>query len=198
MANIEDMGEPLLLRQATPGEHTAILELIDSVREWLRTIGTDQWEVPWPSENGRSKRTLAAIEAGRTWVVRDDVRLAATVTVSPNDHGIWPAENRQDPAAYVRQLVVNRDYAGQGLGAQLLDWAAIHALRVYGARWVRVDLWTTNTRLHAYYRRQGFKYCALSPVHGYPSAVLYQKPTGQILPPEAPLFSEDPESRELG
>jgi GNAT superfamily N-acetyltransferase len=184
------MGQPLLIRQATEGEHSDILELIDLVREWLRTIGTDQWKAPWPNENGRSERILAAIQAGRTWVARDGARLAATVTVSPNDHGIWPAEKRRDPAAYVRRLVVNRSYAGQGLGAQLLDWAGLHASREFDSRWIRVDLWTTNTQLHEYYRRQGFQPCGLSPVVGYPSAVLFQKPIAQIRPLDPPLFRE--------
>ena len=96
MVNIDGMGEPLLLRQATEDQHADILELIDSVREWLRTIGTDQWEAPWPNANGRSERILAALQAGRTWVVLEGTRLAATVTVSPNDHDIWPVENRRE------------------------------------------------------------------------------------------------------
>jgi len=186
------MGQPLLLRQATELQHRDILELIDSVREWLRTIGTDQWKAPWPNENGRSERILGAIHAGRTWVAWDRRRLAATVTVSPNDHGIWPPESQRDPAAYVRRLVVNRSYAGRGLGAQLLDWAGLRAGREYGADWMRVDLWTTNTRLHNYYRRHGFKFCALSPVRGYPSAALFQKPIDNIVPADDPLFQEDP------
>jgi GNAT superfamily N-acetyltransferase len=185
------MGQPLLLRQATESEHRDILELIDLVREWLRTIGTDQWKAPWPNENGRSERILAAIQAGRTWVARDGARLAATVTVSPSDQGIWPAEKQCDPAAYVRRLVVNRSYAGQGLGAQLLDWAGLHASREFDARWIRVDLWTTSAQLHEYYRQHGFEPCGLSPVAGYPSAVLFQKPIGQIRALDTPLFREN-------
>lgn len=192
MANIDGMGQPLLLRQATEHEHSDILKLIDLVREWLRSIGTDQWMAPWPNENGRSERILAGIQAGRTWIALDGIQLAATVTVSPNDPGIWPPESRGGPAAYVRRLVVNRSYAGQGLGAQLLDWAGSYASRLYGARLIRVDLWTTNTRLHDYYRRQGFEPCGLSPVPGYPSAALFQKPIAQAQLPDTPLFREAP------
>jgi len=186
------MEQPLVLRRATEGEHNDILQLIDLVREWLPTIGTDQWKAPWPNENGRSERILAAIQAGRTWVARDGTRLAATVTVSPNDHGIWPAESRRDPAAYVRRLVVNRSYAGQGLGAQLLDWAGLYARREYGAHWIRVDLWTGNTQLHEYYRRQGFQPCGFSPIVGYPSAALFQRLIARIRPVDTPLFREIP------
>jgi GNAT superfamily N-acetyltransferase len=193
MTNIDAMGSPLLLRRATERQHSDILELIDSVRDWLRTIGTDQWKAPWPNENGRSERILAAIQAGRTWVAWDGNRLAATVTVSPNDHGIWPPENQRDPAAYIRRLVVNRSYAGRGLGAQLLDWAGLRGSREHGARWIRVDLWTTNTALHDYYRRQGFEFCGFcESVADYPSAALFQKRIDQIRPAEVSLFREVP------
>jgi|SRR5215831_692665 len=189
------MSEPsLLLRQATERQQSVIVELIEDAREWLRrTKDTDQWMEPWPDEDGRNERILGAIRAGRSWVAWDGTRPAATVTVSPNDHEIWPEENRRDPAVYVRRLVVDRGYAGQGLGAQLLDWAGLQAVRAYGARWVRVDLWTTNTELHAYYRRQGFMFCGFCEDIGYPSAALFQKPTDQIKPFDAPLFREAPE-----
>ncbi len=107
---------------------------------------------------------------------------------------IWPEENERDPAVYVRRVVVSRPYAGHGLGSQLLDWAGLRASRVYGARWVRVDVWTTNEELHDYYKSQGFKYRGLCPIPDYPSAALFQKSVDQIEPPEIPLFQEDPGS----
>jgi GNAT superfamily N-acetyltransferase len=162
---------------------------------WLGTRNTDQWAVPWPDENGRNTNIKRAIRAGRTWIVVDEEsRPAATLTASPNDHGIWPEPDRRDPAVYVRRITVSRSpaYAGHGLGAQLLDWAGLRAHRDYGARWVRVDVWTTNTKLHDYYLRQGFAHCGLCPIPGYPSAALFQKPVESIKVPGAPLFREDP------
>lgn len=125
-------------------------------------------------------------------------RRVATLTASPNHHMIWPEENGREPAVYVRRITVSRrpEYAGHGLGAQLLDWAGLRADRDYGARWVRVDVWTTNTKLHDYYRRQGFEYCRQCPIPGFPSAALFQKPAGSIKVPEAPLFQEDPTTAE--
>jgi GNAT superfamily N-acetyltransferase len=196
VANIGGMEQPLWLRRATDREYSAVVDLIDTVREWLRQAkDTDQWLEPWPTENGRNARIRAAILAGRTWVAWDGTRAAATVTISPRDHEIWPEENRRDPAVYVRRLVVDRAYAGQHLGAQLLDWAGLRATREYGARWVRVDLWTTNTELHDYYRRQGFEFCGFcETIEDYPSAALFQKPVHQIKPPEELLFRELPEA----
>jgi hypothetical protein len=48
-------------------------------------------------------------------------------------------------------------------------------------------------RANEYYRGQGFSFCGYSPISGYPSAALFQKPVSQIRFPAIPLFREDPE-----
>ena len=70
-----------------------------------------------------------------------------------------------------------------------MDWAGFRALQRYAARWVRVDVWTTNVALHAYYQRQGFDFygfCEAMPE--YPSAALFQKPTDRIKPAGGTMF----------
>ena len=63
------------------------------------------------------------------------------------------------PALYVRRVVVARSYSGLGLGAALLDWAADVAKSDHGAALIRIDVWTTNLELHAYYEGQRFTRC---------------------------------------
>lgn len=183
----------LALRRASPDDYEAVIGLRMEAEEWLRTMSTDQWAAAWPSEDVLEQRIREAIRAGRTWIVWDGAAAAATITVSPNHHEIWPEENRRDRAVYVRRLVVSRDpkYAGHGLGAQLLNWAGLRASGEYGARWVRVDIWTTNTKLHKYYRDQGFDFCGFCEwIADYPSAALFQKPVDEIKPVEDILFRE--------
>jgi GNAT superfamily N-acetyltransferase len=186
-------GLPLILRQASFGDFGTVHSLVTEASRWLRTKDTDQWAVPWPDENSRNERIIRAIGAGRTWIVWDGKLAAATLTASPNHHEIWPPENRREQAVYVRRITVSRTYSGMGLGGQFIDWAGLRASREYGARWIRADVWTTNIELHDYYRRQGFEYTGLSPVPGYPSAALFQKPTDQLRPPDVPLFRDAPE-----
>jgi GNAT superfamily N-acetyltransferase len=192
------MGQLLfVLRRASAADTWAVRSLLTEASRWLGTRGTDQWAKPWPDENGRNERVQGAIDAGRTWVAWDGARPVATLTASPNHHGIWPGEDGLETAVYVRRITVSRDekYAGRGLGGQLLDWAGLRASREYGARWVRVDVWTTNSRLHRYYEDQGFAECGRSPIPGYPSAKLFQKSVDEIKPIDAPLFREDPQDR---
>jgi GNAT superfamily N-acetyltransferase len=181
----------LELCRADDHHHDVIIGLIDAAAEWLRlNKHTDQWAQPWRSEEDRSNRIRRDLVAGRTWLLWDGDRAAATITADPEDHPIWPAEGKLDPAVYVRRLVVSRSHAGQRLGAALLDWAGVGALRRYGARWIRLDVWRTNKALHAYYESQGFVSCGFSSDPHYPSGALFQKATERIQERHPPLFRQ--------
>jgi hypothetical protein len=181
---------PLALRRASIGDMMIVIRLIDEAAEWLRQKGTDQWARPWPNMAGRDSRILASLSQGKTWIGWQDRTPAATITADRDDDPYWPDDLRRDPAVYVHRLIVSRPFKGAGLGAALLDWAGGNARNDYGAVWIRVSAWTTNTALHAYYRRQGFLPCGSHPDDGYPSAARFQKPTALIQPSGRGLFRE--------
>lgn len=194
--NHRGMGEPLpTLRRAVERDHVEIIRLIDEAAEWLRTKNTDQWAQPWPSKEDRSHRILRDLRAAKTWIVSDDGTPMATVTADHEDNPLWPKTSRRDRAVYVSRLVVSRTHAGRGLGAGLINWMGRRARDRYAARWVRVDVWTTNTALHAYYRNQDFEFCGLSEAfENYPAAALFQKPTDPISPPDDLPFHLHPQA----
>lgn len=72
-------------------------------------------------------------------------------------------------------MIVRRAYAGQGLGAELLDWAADKAARK-GDKWIRADVWTTNEELQRYYIEQGFTHVRTVKLDHYPSGAVFQRP----------------------
>jgi GNAT superfamily N-acetyltransferase len=183
---------PLALRRASEHDLGVIVRLIEDAAAWLGTKNTDQWARPWPSRTGRDGRILADLRRGRTWIGWDGAAPAATVTVDADENPHWPERWRQDPAIHVHRLVVDRSYARVGLGAELLNWAGRTGRRDHGAIWIRVNAWTTNRQLHAYYRRQGFSLCGLSVDDSYPSAALFHKPTRHIKATSRGLFIEEP------
>jgi ribosomal protein S18 acetylase RimI-like enzyme len=175
---------PLTLRQATSDERDVILDLIEDTVCWLRSKGIDQWSKPWPDEERRNKRIAQDLSEGKTWLALDDTTVAGTITIDPANNDIWPAEKRREKAVYVRRVIVGRRYAGLELGARLLDWAGDVAVRAHQASWIRIDVWTTNRRLHAYYRRQGFRFSGfrdLDDEPGYPSRALFERSTDHRL-----------------
>jgi GNAT superfamily N-acetyltransferase len=165
-----------------------VIGLIEDAACWLRSRGFDQWARPWPSEAGRNSRVRAGIEARKTWICWDHDTPSATLTADPEHDPYWTGE-LHSPAVYVHRLVVSRQYAGIGLGASLINWAGRTGLLSHGARHIRVSAWTTNTRLHRYYERQGFVARGFHPDDGYPSAARFEKLTSIIPFSWPPLFS---------
>jgi GNAT superfamily N-acetyltransferase len=183
---------PLIFRRATTVDLETVIDLIEDAADWLRTQGTDQWARPWPSRAARDCRILADLHARRTWIGWDNGTPAATITVDPHPNMAWPDEFRREPAVYLHRLVVSRPYSRVGLGGQLLDWAGWRAWRDHGVLWVRLNAWTTNHRLHEYYRKQGFRLCGRSSDEGYPSGAMFQRPAEDTKPPKPRLFWEEP------
>ena len=131
---------------------------------------------------------LSDLIKGKTWLLWDESIPAGTITIDTEeplaggDQPVWPEYKRHEPALYVRRVIVSRNYAGIGLGAALLDWAGDMAKRDYGVTLIRVDVWTTNLNLHAYYvgqrftRREGRDPRELA---NYPSQALFEREVNQ-------------------
>ena len=179
------------VRLATPDDLEVILGLIDDAADWLRTRNTDQWAQPWPNRLERDLRVVRGLMACRTWLVEDNGIPVATVTYRPDgNHDLWTPDEQSDPAAYMSRLVISRKYAGQGVGADLTEWAGGRARREFGAETLRIDVWTTNYRLHEYYMGRGFTLLRQHADDAYPSAALFAKPTQDIKVTPETLFRE--------
>jgi GNAT superfamily N-acetyltransferase len=114
-----------------------------------------------------------------------DVDGGSIATVTCRDKGnrwLWTARERNERAVYLSRLVVARAAAGLNIGGALIDRAARWAERAWGARWVRVNAWTTNKDLHEYYIRKGFSLHRIDTniKNRYPSAALFQKSLDEI------------------
>lgn len=165
-------------------EDLAVIETMrDEAARWLRSKGSDQWQEPWPTAEDQAARIAASIAAGETWMVRHGDTIAATIALDDDVHPqLWTPDERQEPATYIHRMVVRRAYAGQGLGAELLDWAADRAARA-GDGWLRADVWTSNEDLQHYYVARGFKHVRTVELHGYPSGAVFQRPARRIATP---------------
>jgi len=159
--------------------------LVREAAQWLRTSkNTDQWAEPWPDLAGHRARILNDLLDGKTWLVWDGTTAVATITVDTDEpldaseQPVWPTRKCHERALYVRRVVVSRSYAGLGLGAALLDWVAEVAERDHEAALIRIDVWTTNLDLHAYYEGQHFtrrKGRDPRELPNYPSQALFER-----------------------
>ncbi|GAA4228641.1 hypothetical protein GCM10022254_19150 [Actinomadura meridiana] len=189
------------IRLARPDEIDVVLGLIDHAADWLRTKRTTQWERPWPSTDDRRKRVHEALLNDETWLLFHGRRPIGTVSIRLIGHEeLWTPEERRTEAVYLHRLVIHRAYAGQGLGAELIEWAGrAGASRQRDAELIRIDVWTDNGELHAYYRRQGFTDVAVRTTSdATPSGALFEKRLDVSAPSRRPRIVEARDAGEPG
>ncbi|MGW4422186.1 GNAT family N-acetyltransferase [Streptosporangium sp. NPDC004631] len=201
----------LVLRKADSGETGHIFKLLENATTWLQKVkNRDQWAT---DGEGRRERIRKGIRSGHTWIAWDGEVPVATLTLDTFAPQIWARwEQRvragQTPhrgrarrpaggALYVHRLIVRRDggYSGQGVGAELLDWAATRAA-ADGLESVRVDVWTTNVELHQYYIGHGFKPMGIFDdlVPGYAACALFERPAEELDTPRLVVEGERPDA----
>jgi ribosomal protein S18 acetylase RimI-like enzyme len=179
----------LFLRRACgAGDVDLIYRWRAEVVDWLATRPgprTDQWSYPYPRRN-----VERWVERGETYMASlypggDPV---ATITSSTDgDPNLWTPEERAVPARYVSKLTVARDQTGREIGAGLVAWARTDAARA-GAEVVRIDVWSTNEPLHAYYRGLGFEYRRTVAGVWPPSGALFEVPAAEVPHPVVELL----------
>ncbi len=137
------------MRKAGPADVAAIHGMRVAAERWLATDGISQWTP--------GRLSLAAI-VGQ--VARGEWQVAGAAgpifgafRLLWSDPEVWPD---RVPAVYVHGLMTDRERAGEGVGAQLLDWAAQMGLRA-GATALRLDCVAWNDRLRRYYTDLGFR-----------------------------------------
>lgn len=144
---------------------------------WLAARGSDQWstEASGLSIDYFAQAVDRALTGEETWIAEVGGNPAGTITVNDRaDKQLWTEIELAD-SLIVHYLIVDLRFAGQGVGRQLLTHAAALTW-ARGRHWVRLDAWTTNSDLHAYYRRAGFRLVRVAgPDSRSPSCALFER-----------------------
>ena len=91
----------------------------------------------------------------RGLLVAHDNRLVGSVTVVWDDPLIWG--ERPEPAGYIHMLMVDRGFAGHGIGRSILEWAE-RSIAAAGRRWPDWIVSAGNRALRAYYEGAGYRF----------------------------------------
>ncbi|MGW4246325.1 GNAT family N-acetyltransferase [Nocardia sp. NPDC004722] len=173
------------LRPATLSDLGTVTRFRLQRTSWLAARGSDQW-----TRTGRGlpietfvRSVATAVRNGETWIAELNGEPAATITVNDRaDENLWSPGELAD-AVIVHYMIVDLRFAGLRLGESLLAHAACLARQKHRT-WVRLDAWTTNEALHAYYRRAGFHLARIAgPEATGPSRALFERPTADWTAP---------------
>jgi len=137
------------IQPARPDDLPAIRAAYAHAREFQRELGASLWsEFP-------DSAIVAEIDAGCLYAVREEGFLAGVFTVAREDPAIWGDLERGEHL-YLHRIARAAGYPGRGLFRAVLDWARAECRRT-GRACVRMDTWSSNGPLIAYYERQGFR-----------------------------------------
>ncbi len=119
----------------------------------------------WRENELQQARIVDDVAAGLFFLAEYSNDPAGTLKFQLEDPVFWPDVSHDD-AAYVHRLAVRRRYAGRGLSAELLRWAAdrTHAL---GRKVLRLDFEASRPRLREIYERFGFRHHSDAQVGAY-------------------------------
>lgn len=113
------------------------------------------------------------------WMV--DGQIVAIVALIEPDPELWTPQEVAEPQTYISRLMVAEGHRGKGYGASLLEAVADQA-RQRGDHWIRLNCWSTNTRLHDYYKALGFRHVRTVNIPGRMSGALFERDLGANTP----------------
>ncbi|MGM7701414.1 GNAT family N-acetyltransferase [Pseudalkalibacillus sp. Hm43] len=150
------VGENMKVKTATMEDINTVLDLLVNAAEWIQTKGTTQWDYYLNDLEGNTQEVKDSIRNGSTFLFYEKERPIATATLelkpSEWDFDMWEDE-ANDPVVYLHRVVVHRDFAGEGLGNQILDWSEDY-VRESGLNTMRFDCLASNESLNAYYQKR--------------------------------------------
>jgi ribosomal protein S18 acetylase RimI-like enzyme len=160
----------LEVREARTEDLDAVLSILEGVARWMVRQRIEGWR-----PDSFSRRRLAEIiGCGEMYLALLAGQAVGTFALQWSDEETWGRV--PDNAGYVHGLAVRRDFAGRGLGRELLRRAEDRVSRA-GRNYLRLDCVAENEALNAYYQRAGFGYSGRVTVRGL-EVSLYEKRVG--------------------
>ena len=144
-------------------------EILTEAACWLIERG----EPLWRPEDLRAELLRPLVETGSLHLARDGDETVGTIVLQWDDRLFWPDLPAAE-SAFIHRLAVRRRWAGSGVAAAVMDWAALRA-REAGRSWLRLDCSARHEGLARYYEAAGFeRHSSGKLADGYPF-LRYQK-----------------------
>lgn len=158
------------VREARPADLDTVVSMLEEAARWMARRGIEGW-----TPDGFSRERIAVlIRNSEMYLAVLDGRPAGTFALQWSDRETWG--DVPDDAGYVHGLAIRREFAGEGLGREMLRRAEQMVSRAERG-YLRLDCVADNEALNEYYRRAGFAYRGSSVVRGL-AVALYEKRVG--------------------
>ena len=160
----------LEVRKARTADLETVLSILEDAARWI----VHQRLPGWTPGSFSRRRIAEIVGRGEMYLALLADQAVGTFALQWSDQETWGRV--PDDAGYVRGLAVRRDFAGRGLGRELLGWTENRVFQS-GKKCLRLDCTAGNDALDANYRRAGFAYRGRAMVRGL-EVSLYEKRVG--------------------
>jgi ribosomal protein S18 acetylase RimI-like enzyme len=162
--------DKLEVREARIADLDAVMSMLEEAARWMIRRGIEGW-----TPGAFSRRRIADLmESGEMYLALLDGKPVGIFALQWSDRETWG--NVPDDAGYVHGLAIRRDFAGMGLGLEMLRRTE-HMVYRAKRECLRLDCVADNEALNEYYRRAGFGYRGRAVIRGL-AVSLYEKRVG--------------------
>lgn len=160
--NIINQGRIIMaeiyLRRAQLQDLTAIMKIIDDVKELLKKNGSPQWQNGYPDQETFTQDIVMQTN----WILINDNKVVATATLQltpePTYRNITQGQWQQpdEPYATIHRVAISSNYQGQGL-SKLLFSNLLTVGQMQGIKNFRVDTHRSNKAMQHIAENFNFK-----------------------------------------
>ncbi|OAB46194.1 GNAT family N-acetyltransferase [Paenibacillus glacialis] len=161
------VNERVSASQANLKDTEDIMRILIGNARWLQSKGSTQWSGLLHGVD--SHDMVGSISRGEVFAFKENGVCVGTVIlkqmVSEWDNNLWGKdESHSNTSVFVHRLAIHREYAGKGLGADILRWAE-SGVCFDGKDRIRLDCVGDNTTLNRFYSQNGYEY--MGEVNGF-------------------------------
>lgn len=141
----------IAIEQADVADAAVVADILTEAAAWAERAH----ERLWLDSELELEQIVADVRTGRFFLAIHAAESIGTLKYQLEDALFWP-DAAEGEAAYVHRLAVRRRWAGHGIAAQMLRWAAQRAA-ADGRKLLRLDTDITRPKLRALYLDCGFQ-----------------------------------------
>lgn len=140
----------LTIQRATTADVPTIVDILSyGVRNKIR-----RGDLAWGEKNIEAASVEPFIANGTAYIALLDSHVVGTFMLNWQDEINWGKQ--QQPACYLQRFAVASGYSGRNIGGQILDLVATTVNDQGNLQSIRLVCPSANTKLRAYYEKQGF------------------------------------------
>ena len=157
---ISTTAGPLHITQVGSEDLNRVMALLNEASHWLISRGITQWR--WILTDAGRAVIATRFETDEMYLVYQGDDPVATFSLRWQESTMWGGAGNDGQAGYLYGFAVARKLAGQGVGLELIAWAA-GQVAARGKRFLRLDTDAGNAGICDYYQRAGFHACGEAP-----------------------------------